>query len=332
MNCESFSIHNSLIHIYFMRYSLLNRCHGVLLGAIIGENTVLRNKAVSENAQVLSEDAMHWSQIATSYTETLIALSPIETRARWCKQQQEQGIQLEDGLSVIPAVLPVVLFFHENLIKLRQNSIAIAEFWQSDPMIRDGMLAISYAIAQSLTEKLTTATLIPQTISFIGETPTSLPKQLLKVKNLLESGAGLDSAQAELTREEKPGNVIAMAFYCFLSTLEDFSLSVLRADRLGRYSKTIATLTGALSGAYNSTAGIPLTWQISLDQSNLAQKWQIASSYNMLRLINTLMAVWSGVYDIARDSNEFGEEKSLLGSSFWSPSQAIAAPRVIRLR
>lgn len=166
----------------------------------------------------------------------------------------------------------------------------------------------------------------------MGETPTRLPQQLLKVKNLLESGAGLDSAQAELTREEKPGNAIAMALYCFLSTPEDFRLSVLRADRLGRYSKTIATLTGALSGAYNSTAGIPATWQISLERSNLAQKWQIASSYNMLRLTNTLMAVWSGVYDIARDSNEFGEEKTLVGSSFWSSSQAIAAPRVIRLR
>ncbi|HEY9668024.1 MAG TPA: ADP-ribosylglycohydrolase family protein [Coleofasciculaceae cyanobacterium] len=313
-----------------MRHSLLNRCHGVLLGAIIGENTALRNKDFSEYGQVRSQEVLHWSQVATSYSESLIAFSRLETSDRWCKQ--EQGRQLEDNLSVIPAVLPVVLFFHENLIKLRQNLIELAEFWQIDPIIRDGMLAVSYAIAQSLTEKLTQATLIPQTISFLGETPTRLPQQLLKVKNLLESGAGLDSAQAELTREEKPGNVIAMAFYCFLSTLEDFRLSVLRAEKLGRHSKTIPIVTGALSGAYNSTQGIPVTWQISLQSSNLPQKWQIASSDNMLRLTNTLMAVWSGVYDIARDSNEFGEENSLVRSSFWLSSQAVASPRVIRLR
>ncbi|MUG95271.1 ADP-ribosylglycohydrolase family protein [Scytonema sp. UIC 10036] len=313
-----------------MRYSLLNRCYGVLLGAIIGENIAFRNKDFSENVQVCSKEVSHWSEVATSYTETLIAFSRLETSDRLCKQ--EQGIQLEDSLSVIPAVLPVVLFFHENSIKLRQNLIALAEFWQTEPIIRDGMLAVGYAIAQSLTEKQTRATLIPQTISFLGETPTRLPQQLLKVKNLLESGAGLDSAQAELTREEKPGNVIAMAFYCFLSTLEDFRLSVLRADRLSRYSKTIGTVTGALSGAYNSNSGIPVTWQISLERSNLAQKWQMANSDNMLRLTNTLMAVWSGVYDIGRDSNEFGEEKSLVGPSFKSSLQAIAAPRVIRLR
>ncbi|GAA6617808.1 ADP-ribosylglycohydrolase family protein [Scytonema sp. NUACC26] len=314
-----------------MRYSLLNRCHGVFLGAIIGENIALKNnKDFSEDAFVHSENFSHWSQIATSYTESLIAISRLEESDTRCKQ--EQRIQLADNLLVIPAVLPVVLFFHENLIKLRQNLMAISEFWQVDAIIRDGMLAVSYALAQSLTEKLTQATLIPQTISFLGETSTSLPQQLLKVKTLIDSGAGLDSAQAELTRAEKPGSAIAMALYCFLSTIEDFRLSILRAQRLNRYSKTIALLTGALSGAYNSTTGIPMTWQISLLDSNLPQKWEITSSYNMLRLTNTLMAVWSGVYDIARNSNKFGEEKSLVGSSYCSSSQAIAAPRVIRLR
>jgi hypothetical protein len=313
-----------------MRHLLVNRCHGVFLGTLVGENTILRNSGIPENVLSHPEEFVHWSQIAISYTESLIAFSNLD--AIDARHKEEQRTLPEDSLLIIPSVLPVVLFFHENLIKLRQNLMIIAELWQVDAIIRDGMLAISYAIAQSLTEKLTVATLIPQTISFLGETSTNLPQQLLKVKTLIDNGAGLDSAQAELTRLEKPGNAVAMAFYCFLSTLEDFRLSVLRADKLNRYSKTIAILTGALSGSYNSTSGIPVIWQISLLDSNLPQKWQITSSDNMLRLVNTLMAVWSGVYDIARNPNEFEEEKSLVESSFWSSSQAIAAPRVIRLR
>ncbi|WP_460205281.1 ADP-ribosylglycohydrolase family protein [Scytonema sp. NUACC21] len=312
-----------------MQYSLLSRFDGVLLGAILGERVAARKGCLVDGVETSSGRLLHWSEIAILCAENLISLGRLNP-GEWHKQEQE--IQLDNETSVILATLPVALFFHDNLIKLRQNVMLLTNFLQCDAIITDGTLALSYAVAQSLTEKLHQATLIPQTISFLGETSTSFPQQLLKVQNLLKSGAPLDIAQGELSREEKPGNAIAMAFYCFLSTLEDFRLSVLRADRMGRCSKTVSSITGALSGAYNGTAGIPAIWQISLNCSDSTQKWELGSCSDILRLTDRLMAVWSGVYEIACDPNEDREDKSAFGWRLLSSSQAVAAPRVIRLR
>jgi ADP-ribosylglycohydrolase len=206
------------------------------------------------------------------------------------------------------------------------------EIWEDDPIIRDGTLAVGYAIAQSLTEKLEPRILIPQIVSFLGETQTQIPQQLLKVNDLLNRGSGLETAQAELNRENKHSHAIAMAFYCFLSTLEDFRLSVLRATHNGDiwHSQTTGAITGALSGVYNSTAGIPVKWQVLLSPATPADRG-LTNFSQMLELADTLATVWSGVYDFTPDLRELAEEEYIMSD----PQAALpvyAAPRVIRSR
>ena len=99
---------------------------------------------------------------------------------------------------------------------------------------------------------------------------------------------------------------MALAFYYFLSTVEDISLSVKRSIQSPFASSEIV---GALSGAYNSAANIPSSWQIVADS-------QTSPKAEMLQLSEDLVAVWSGVYD---------SKAQLL-------STAVAAPRVIRSR
>lgn len=252
----------------------------------------------------------------------------------WLQRQQRESPNLDACKGVSPnmilATLPVTLFFHDNTIKLRQNLLHAVKIWHDDPVVRDGTLAVSYALAQSLTEKLNPATLISQTISFLGETTTSLPQNLLKVNVLLEHGASLERVQAELSREEKLSNAVAMAFYCFLGTLEDYRLSVLRATRNGLYPKATSAITGALSGSYNSTIGIPVNWLCLQKQANSAASG-LTSFFEMVKLADALMCVWSGVYDLALNSTEVRDSASAMAQSA-TPSQAIASPRVIRLR
>lgn len=306
-----------------MRYSLVSRSQGTVLGAILGEIVLSR---INQNVETVHIKPPHWSQIAVLGAESLIKTGTFDVED-WHKRQQEHGICLEKSYSKILATLPVVLFSHENVIKLRQNLLLVAKIWEYDPVVRDGMLAVGYAIAQSLTEKLASTTLIHQTISFLGETTTKLPQKLLQVNQLLESGAGLERAQSELSREEKLSYAVAMAFYCFLSTIEDFRLSVLRAHQ--NSTPTAGAITGALSGAYNSKVGIPITWQVLLEQPTAA-KWKLTSSH-MLQLTDALVAVWSGVYDLAPRVTEVSEERRAVGQSN-SSFQAIAAPHVIRWR
>jgi ADP-ribosylglycohydrolase len=291
-----------------MRYSPISRFRGTFLGAFLGES-------LTSGGKMQSHSYLDFGRMAILGTESLIALGRLDLDD-WIARQQQESLHLtatdDISIKIIIATLPVALFFHENPIKLRQNLLRVLKIWEDDPVVRDGTLAVAYAIALALTEKLNPLTLIPQTIAFLGETPTSIPKKLLKVQNLLEQGAGLSKAQAEFAREEKLSNTIAMAFYCFLSTLEDFRLAVLQATHNGNSqvqyttsisSQAISAITGALSGAYNGIGGIPVNWQVLLLQSN-SPVWGLTSFSQMLKLTDAFVAVWSGVYNISLNPKE----------------------------
>ncbi|MEH2357825.1 ADP-ribosylglycohydrolase family protein [Nostoc sp.] len=314
-----------------MRYSPISRFKGTLLGALLGGS-------LAPDGKVQFESYPDLGRMAVLGIQSLIALGRLDLDD-WIERQQEESPHLvatdDISIKIIIATLPVALFFHENPIKLRQNLLRVLKIWEDDPVVRDGTLAVGYAIALALTEKLDPITLIPQTISFIGETPTSIPKKLLRVQNLLEQGAGLSTTQAEFAKEEKLSNTIAMAFYCFLSTLEDFRLTVLQAthndnsqvqDATLLNSQATGAITGALSGAYNGTGGIPVNWQVLLLQRN-SPVWGLTSFSQMLELTDAFVAVWSGVYNLTLNPRELTEDGCEV-----APLSIYAAPRVIRSR
>ncbi|MEA5503192.1 ADP-ribosylglycohydrolase family protein [Halotia wernerae UHCC 0503] len=314
-----------------MRHSLVSRFRGTLLGISLGQTLAQRDQ---QQPQVCTDVG----KIAVLGAESLIALGKLDLDD-WLERQLKKSPHLDapDLVSsqVILAAIPVALFFHENKIKLRQNLLHLLKIWEDDPIVRDVTLALGYAIAQFLVEQLEPRTLIPQTIAFIGETETSVPQQLLKVHDLLKQGAGLGKVQAELNREAEWSHGIGMAFYCFLSTSEDFRLTVLRAignsdiqkqDSWSLRSQTIAAMTGALSGAYNSIVGIPVKWQVWLSPGG-----EMTSFSQMLELADALVAVWSGVYGLDPNANKIQEEESIM-SDEQATLCVYAAPRVIRSR
>ncbi|MBN3940853.1 ADP-ribosylglycohydrolase family protein [Nostoc sp. NMS9] len=314
-----------------MRYSPISRFKGTLLGAFLGGSLLSGGK-------VQFESYLDLGRMAVLGIQSLIALGRLDLDD-WIERQQEEPLHLvatdDISIKIIIATFPVALFFHENPIKLRQNLLRVLKIWEDDPVIRDGTLAVGYAIALALTEKLDPLTLIPQTISFIGETPTSIPKKLLIVQNLLEQGAGLSTTQAEFAKEEKLSNTIAMAFYCFLNTLEDFRLTILQAthndnsqvqDATLLSSRATGAITGALSGAYNGTGGIPVNWQVLLLQRN-SPAWGLTSFSQMLELTDAFVGVWSGVYNLTLNPKELTEEGCEVALL-----SVYAAPRVIRSR
>jgi hypothetical protein len=293
-----------------MRYSLVHRVRGAFLGAFLGES-------------LSNPNSLDLGAVAALGTQSLIRLGKLDVDD-WLKRQKQAGIKLETNINswgqIILATLPVVMFYHENTGKMRENILEVLRIlnWEDEQVITDASLIIGYAIAQSLNEKLDPHTLISETVSFLGKTSSWIPQQLIKVNNLLTEGAGLETAQRELTSPEKLTSNIGLAFYCFLSTLEDFSLTLLRANQNQNITGSFA---GALSGAYNSTVSIPVHWQISPPLTN-HPAWGLQNFTQMLELADTMMALWSGVYDL---SNDFGECVETGYTIF-------AAPDIIRRR
>lgn len=335
-----------------MRYSLLSRFRGAFLGAALGEIWGAYGEAWQLGVTQQSSVPSSWGRLVVRGTEGLIRQGKLDL-TDWQESLGEtpgealegagqsekphrtdktkpipsrEKIDTNKGVGAILSAMPVALFFHEDEVKLRQNLQQVADVWQDDSVLKDGTLAIGYAIASALKEKLNRQTLIPQTLNYLdAETP--LVKQLRQVQVLLEQGAGLETTLNQLmprTLAPPPNLPVALAFYCFLSTWEDLRLSVLRASRCPQPQITSA-IAGALSGAYNSTAGIPVAWRLALEQqkgenSPLATLWGVNSEAELLRLAARLLAAWSGVYDA---------EKFLI-----DPSQvfAVGAPQVIKPR
>lgn len=317
-----------------MQYSLVSRFRGALLGSFVGEilgrvscpgrvlgkaTLTLPHVEDAQPSQMLSD----WSQIATCGIESLIRCGKLDVED-WVLQagmMQSSLLLLKTTASsseAAVATLPMALFFHEDEVKLRQQLLQAAAVWQQHSEASEGVLAVAYAIALALTEKLDFATLIPRTISYLGTSQTPLVQQLEQVQTLIEQSQGLDATLSQLRRDAQrrgnpsscPYTSIALAFYCFLTTPEDFRLCVTRAALSSYQPQTTAALTGALSGVYNSVTGIPVGWRLAVNQT--------IPGVQRLKLADRLLAVWSGVYEVSA-TEQF-------------PRLAVAAPYVIQPR
>ncbi len=266
--------------------------------------------------------------------------------------QNTEFQSLLNPCEVAVAALPCAMFFHENKAKLREKIMLATDVWPNENKaeLQTAVLAIGYAIARSLKQRLDPATAIEQTIAYL-KTDNALTELLLQVQILLEKGADLETAATHLCKSatalrERQGEgekklqtesivnpekfiPIALAFYCFLNTPEDLRLSVVRAARCGITGQITCALTGALSGAYNGVAGIPVEWrQVSLAEVKSQQLaegrepslWGTGSDAKIVELANNLFAVWAGVY-----KPDTGLDSAALARS-------VAAPYVIRPR
>lgn len=290
-----------------MRYSLLNRFQGCVIGAELGK----------AYACIKSEQVDSWSKTQLLTIKSLIGKGQFDLDD-WNRSLAAEFPDLNSKTEVyrgelLGSSLPIALFYHENEIKLKKNLLSLAEIWQDDVELREGLLVVGYTVAQSLQEKLSSRTLIPQIIAFTDDGCTS--QKLVQVKTLLEQGSGLETVTQLFCQDTQLSSAVALAMYCFLSTLEDFRLSILRAARTSIHPIT-PTIVGALAGAYNSTVGIPASMRVVLSRQT-ALEIQKTDLVQMLDLVNNLLATWSGMYDQT--------PANVLASV-----TAIAAPSVIR--
>ncbi len=319
-----------------MRYSINSRFRGTILGLAIGATLGKcdsRQYLSSLNATPKThQTTVNQSLELQSYSSPSDA-QIINLAVAGMKSLIQKGrFDLEDWhhcvgkdlsfnlLHSIIAILPLALFFHENEIKLRSSiELALASVGQDDPESQAIALAVGYAIASCLQPSFHAPELISQTISFVGEERV-ISKKLSQVKILLEQNAGIETVATTL-KQHHPSSSLALAFYCWLSTVEDFRLCVGRVRQKSSQPQFTCAITGALSGAYNAMAGIPATLrQVLSPDSDLMSDGSMTTQKEMLRLCDELFAVWSGVYSQPNQPNDL------------TKVAAIAAPLVIRSR
>lgn len=207
--------------------------------------------------------------------------------------------------------LPLGLFFHDNLGTLQQLDWKELEGVAG---VQDGVWLMATAIAEMLTPNPDLQKLIPNLLARL-QPETALTVKLEQVQTLLQHRASLETAVRQLTQTTKASSAnfdsenwiaLALSLYCFLTTPEDYSLTVLRSLQTGYHPELTATLSGALSGAYQGLMGISAPWRLAFSEKPLFPQTDPKIENNsvefnnyeseLLQLAHHLFAVWSGVY------------------------------------
>ena len=137
--------------------------------------------------------------------------------------------------------------------------------------------------------------------------------KLTLVSEAIKNGSSLNLVVKQLsTMKEHESSAIALAWYCFATTPQDFKLSVRRAIRVpSKLAWLVTALTGTLSGAYNGMAEISAySRQDMQNQKELEQ-----------HLCEKLFADWLGILNY--DSHDLAHNPNL---------NAIALTRIIQPR
>lgn len=302
-----------------MTYLLLNRLHGTLQGAFLGEalGTLVTSRRELEQLfaqnQLKPQVLQFCQEICAGSTFVSSGVQP--TVERRCSD--EMALPSASGIAT---ALPIGLFFHENLSKLRLEIDKLTMAKVIQPSCQGQALVVALAIAIAVSAPQPPITLIAQ-LSSVNFGQPFLQQQLTQVHHLLSESAGLDRVfnQLVVTSMDETQAIdaaIAIAVYCFLSTIEDFRLSVLRAMQMAHLAQLATMLTGALAGAYNGKMGIPAVWPLApaaLPLSLYQQTDTLAA-----QLAEPLWATWSGSYHPGQLSCEL--------------PNVVAAPGLLRRR
>jgi hypothetical protein len=326
-----------------MRYSLLSRFQGALLGAVLGDEVSsyqrqLRSQGTKADlhqwrpdlGRSLSSDpslvTVSWQgKEAITWTKTLLRYGSLNRlAAHWPdaldgKSERFSANRTTGEMAI--ATLPLMLFCHDSAIKLRQSLELAIDPSQEERL--GHLFIVGCVIAQLLQEQWQPLALLPQTLSKLRQAGFSLTVQqkltasVDRVQQCLQQRLSLSQATAVLTATEQSSEfgAIALAFYCFLSAPDHFALALLRAAQVDCQPATVAALTGTLVGVHNSVIDIPLEWLVTLIDANQPLIWGV-SGVEIQTLATRLLASWSGMYDATDESTP----------------PPIAAPGVIRPR
>lgn len=249
------------------RFSVLNRFQGAIAGCLFSQTS-------QENSLCV------YSQIS----DALITSSELAEK-QWQQIRQYCGGKTASSTELALLLLPMFLFFHENLGLLKQQLEPARGFC---PDV-DDVFVWGSAMAWVIKDKLQPPMLLEQLRRDHSQVNSNILPQLKLVQMFLSENAGLKQVVDKLARHGSvEQTALALSLYCFFYTREDFSVSVNRAIKTGFSVPVVASLTAALAGGYNSYIGIPIFWRLTTEESIAYQ--------NLYGRIERLFFAWCGVY------------------------------------
>ena len=246
-----------------MTHHTFDRFQGVWLGGLFGQAKVNRN---SQRTKLSFDPAPDWIERRRQLAEIL--LDPQKTLL---DRNQELSQYSSSPLSILPWIL-----LSENS-ELKQtiggfyaNSPSPTSEDISDSLIWSCLLSwLLHAPRSTFDFEL----LCRKAIKSAGVENTLVDKLNIVIA-AIENGTSLHQLAKKLTSQgKKQQTAIALSYYCFATTPQEFCLSITKAANLdAELALLTAPLTGILSGAYNGMTAIPGTWRMIANRSSIYRK------------------------------------------------------------
>jgi len=179
---------------------------------------------------------------------------------------------------------PIGLFFWNKPAELKKVAYQASLITHSHPLGMEGAalqaMAVALAVAENSDESLDPQSFISRLLDFTTE--DIYRAKIAKLRLLLERPDDRQTVVQELGHGIEAFNSVPTAIFAFLAHTQDFVSAVIYAVNLGGDTDTIASMAGAISGAYLGIEAILTEWQEQLENRdyilNLADRlWQVAS-------------------------------------------------------
>jgi hypothetical protein len=269
-----------------MRYSLLSRFRGGILGSCLGDHLFRKQPGLIGEVQTSP-----WQEVAIAGYDSLRECKTLNwedwqgriIRFDPLARPPFEPEQLTAGFAI--AMLPLILFFHDNVALLKQHLTQLSETWLSNQVNRDELFFWVDLITLVIKDKP-----LPDQI-FTGDCPGKLGQEVAKIRKYSQKFTPIDQVTAKIRHP------FAQVLYCFSSSPDQFSISLLRSRQIGH--PNVMLLAGALSGLYNTESGISLDWRFRYAQQ--------PDRYDSDRLADQLFSAWSGMYHPSESGVDLGQ-------------------------
>ena len=180
-------------------------------------------------------------------------------------------------------VAPVGLLFWNNPEKLRETACQSSLITHSHVLgMRGSVLqarAVALAIAENPAKQLDPQSFISSLLDFTDE--DVYRAKITKFGDLLQHPDNRQAVVRELGHGIEAFNSVPTAIFSFLAHPRDFTSTIIYSISLGGDTDTIASMAGAISGAYLGIEEIPSEWQGKLENRDhlldLADRlWHVA--------------------------------------------------------
>jgi poly(ADP-ribose) glycohydrolase ARH3 len=182
-------------------------------------------------------------------------------------------------------IAPIGLFFWNRPAELKQAAYLSSLITHSHALGMEGAAlqagAVALAVAENPDKPLDRASFVSHLLNFTTE--DVYRTKIAEFGTLLEHPDDRQAVVHQLGHGVEAFNSVPTAIFAFLSHPQDFASVAIYAVSLGGDTDTIASMAGAISGAYLGMDVIPYEWQRHLENRdyilNLAHRlWQVASA------------------------------------------------------